>query len=146
MTKKLIRQTELQLDIEDIQNCDTVFGIYDSSIDGSDLECFATASVYMTDFELEIFDDNDNYLGIAIINTQLEVELRILIDLTDMEIKSFKPLLVTSLNFTTTSKYKEAAVKSFEQIMQDYYDSSSTYNSADLEVTVKSGHTFYEVQ
>lgn len=41
MTKKLIRQTELQLDIEDIQDCDTVFGIYDSLIDGSDLECFA---------------------------------------------------------------------------------------------------------
>lgn len=146
MFKKLIQKAELQLNIEDIQNCDTSFDIYNLSIAASDLECVATASDYISDLELEIFDNNDNYLDTAIINTQYEVELRILIDLTDMEIKSFTPLLVMSHNFSTASKYKEAAVKTFEQIIKDYYDSSSTYNSADLEVTVKSGHTFYEVQ
>lgn len=143
MSKKLIQKAELQLNIEDIQNCDTHFDIYNLSIEASDLECAATASEYIADFELEIFDNNDNYLDTATINVQCEVELRILIDLTDMEIKSFTPLLVMSHNFSTASKHREAAVKSFKQIIEDYYDSSSMYNSADLKVTLKEGDTFY---
>lgn len=143
MTKKLIRQTELQLDIEDIQDCDTVFGIYDSSIDGSDLECLAIASECVTDFDLEIFDENDNYLGNTIVNVQFAVDMYVIIDLASMIIKSFKPLSVKLFNFSAVSKHREAAAKSFKQIIKDYYDSSSTHNSADLNVTLKEGDTFY---